>query len=122
MSTVVVIVGLFMLGMSIALLISPAKLRALLHIFLQKRWWRFAAAIRVLLGILFVVAASETRAPSLVLAIGIIFILAGLAIPLMGLSRIERMSNWWLERSDRTLRLWALAAGAFGAVILWCGL
>ncbi len=122
MSSVVIIVGFFILGISIAILISPVKLKRVLHIFLQKQWWRFAAVIRILIGILFVVAASETRAPSFVLAVGIMFILAGVAIPLMGSARIERLVNWWLESSDGTLRLWALVAAAFGAVVLWCGL
>jgi uncharacterized membrane protein HdeD (DUF308 family) len=122
LSAVVVIVGLLILGIGIVILISPAKLKRTLHIFLQRQWWHFVTVIRILIGILFVMAASETRAPSFVRVIGIMFILAGVAIPLVGFARIERLANWWLQRSDGILRLWALVASAFGAAVLWCGL
>jgi hypothetical protein len=122
MSAVVAIVGLLILGISIAVLISPAKLKRVLHIFLQKQWWHFVTVIRILVGILFVVAASETRSPSFVVAAGILFILAGVAIPIMGSARIERLANWWLERSDGTLRLWALVTAAFAVLVTWSGL
>jgi hypothetical protein len=122
MSAVVVIVGLLILGIGIVILISPVKLKRILHIFLQRQWWYFVTVIRILMGILFVMAASETRAPSFVGAVGIMFILAGVAIPLVGFARIERLAHWWLQRSAGILRLWALVAAAFGAVVLWCGL
>jgi hypothetical protein len=78
MSAVVVIVGLLILGIGIVILISPAKLKRILYIFLQKQWWYFITMIRILVGILFMVAASETRAPSFVLAVGIVFVLPAL--------------------------------------------
>jgi len=64
---------------------------------------------------------SETRSPLFVRMVGVLFILAGLGVPLMGAARIQRLVSWWLERSDATLRLWALFAIAFGAAILWSG-
>jgi len=94
----------------------------MLHIFLTKKWLPFVTMIRILLGILFLLAASETRAHSFVLALGILFILAGVVIPLLGTARIERLAHWWLGRSDGILRLWALFPVAFGAAVLWSGL
>jgi hypothetical protein len=119
MAAIVVIVGLIILGIGILVLISPASLKEVLRIFLAKQWWYFASVIRILVGILFILAASETGAPLFVLMVGILFILGGVALPLMGVARIERLTSWWLKRSDVTLRLWALFAFAFGAAILW---
>lgn len=122
MRIVVLIVGFIIFGIGIVVLISPSNLKKMLHIFLTKKWLSFVTMIRILLGILFLLAASETRAPSFVLALGILFILAGVVIPLMGAARIERLAHWWLERSDGILQLWALLSVAFGAAILWSGL
>lgn len=123
MSVVVVIFGLFMLGMGTAILMSPERLKKGLRIFLDKRGFGLAAVgIRVVVGVLFLMAASDTRAPSFITAMGVLFILAGVAIPFVGFTRIERLANWWLERPDWALRAWAVAAGGLGGVFVWCGL
>jgi uncharacterized protein YjeT (DUF2065 family) len=121
MAVIVLIVGLIVLGMGILVLISPASLKRMLHIFVAKQWWYFVTGIRILVGILFILVASETRSPLFVRTVGVLFILAGLVVPLMGAARIQRLVSWWLERSDATLRLWALFSIVFGAAILWSG-
>jgi hypothetical protein len=122
MSLVVSISGLFMLGMAAAILIAPERLKRLLRVFVDKQGFGLAAGIRILVGILFLVAASETRAPSFVTAMGILFLLAGVAIPFIGAARIERLASWWLERPDWVLMVWAVGAGALGAGLVWSGL
>lgn len=122
MRIVVLILGFIIFGIGIVVLISPSNLKKMIHVFLAKKWLSFATMIRILFGILFLLAASETRAPFFVLTLGILFILAGVVIPLLGTARIERLAHWWLGRSDGILRLWALFSIAFGAAILWSGL
>ncbi len=122
MSSAVLIVGLLILGISISAALFPTTLRKVLLLFLQKGWWQLATAVRVVVGILFLLAAPETRAPLLIQIFGVIFILAGISIPLVGSARIEKLVLWWLKRPDYMCRLWALLAGAFGAVIFWSGL
>jgi len=122
MSSVVAIFGLFMLGMSIAVLAAPERLKRMLRVFLDKQGFGLAVGIRIVAGILFLVAAPDTRAPSFITAVGILSLLAGVSIPFMGRARIDRLANWWLERPDWVLRAWAIAAGALGAVFVWCGL
>ncbi len=78
--------------------------------------------MRIVAGILFLLAASDTRAPSFITAMGVFFILAGVAIPCIGSARIERLATWWLAKPDWVLRVWAVAAGTLGAAFVWCGL
>ena len=78
-------------------------------------------AIRIVIGILFLVAAPDTHAPSVVRVLGITFILAGAAIPIIGVARIERLVRWWLARSESTFRLWAIVVAGFGMIIMWSG-
>lgn len=65
MRIIILIVGFIIFGIGIVVLISPANLKKMLHVFLAKKWLSFVTMIRILLGILFLLAASETRAPSL---------------------------------------------------------
>jgi len=122
MSVVVVIFGLFILGMGTAILMSPERLKRMLRVFLEKQALGLAVGIRIVVGILFLMAASDTRAPPFITAIGVFFLLAGVAIPFIGSARIERLATWWLAKPDWVLRVWAVAAGALGAVFVWCGL
>jgi len=122
MSAVVAIFGLFMLCMGTAILMSPERLKKGLRIFLDKQGFWLATGIRIVAGILFLLAASDTRAPSFITGMGILFILAGVAIPFIGSARIERLATWWLAKPDWVLRVWAVAAGALGGVFVWCGL
>ena len=121
MSAVVVMVGILILLFSISIFIAPATLQRLLQVFMERRWWHYAMAIRIVIGILFLIAAPDTHAPSVVRALGIIFILAGAAIPIMGVARIERLVHWWLARSEGTFRVWAIVAAGFGMLIMWSG-
>lgn len=122
MSMAVLIVGLLILVAAFAGALSPEALRKVLRLFLQRGWWNLAMTVRVVVGALFLLAAPGTRAPLLVQVFGILFILAGIAIPLMGSARLEKLAHWWLERPDYMFRLWAIPAGAFGAAILWSAL
>jgi len=91
MAAIVLIVGLIVLGMGILVLISPASLKRMLHIFVAKQWWYFVTGVRILVGILFILVASETRSPLFVRTVGVLFILAGLVVPLM---ELPESSGW----------------------------
>jgi hypothetical protein len=78
-----------------------------------------AAGLRVLLGVLLLLVAADSRLPVALLAIGAFSILAGLLIPVLGFERIGRMVRWWLAQPAGFVRAWAAAALAFGAFLVW---
>ncbi|MBN2284682.1 MAG: hypothetical protein JXO48_12415 [Deltaproteobacteria bacterium] len=122
MSVIVLVIGLIILGMALALLLSPALLRMLLGTFIRNNWWNIAMMLRVVIGVLLLLAAPGTRAPVVVQVIGVLFVLSGIVIPFMGAARLGKLVNWWLARPDGFLRAWAVAAAVFGALIVWCGI
>ena len=121
MSFLVVLIGLLIFGIGVGILFSPATLRQILHNFLLKKWLVPATLLRVIMGIIFLIAAPSTRSPIFMYILGIVFILAGVSIPLLGTEKIERLANWWMERSDTILRVWAAIATVLGIAILWAG-
>lgn len=76
------------------------------------------AGLRIFMGVAIWLAASESRYPTALRVFGAIFILAGLALPVIGGSRIQRVADWWLERPPALIRAWAVAALALGLFLL----
>jgi hypothetical protein len=118
MSIIVLAIGLIIIVIGLAVLVKPAKLKDLLYILLEKDWFRMVAALRVIIGVLFLFAAGGTRSPIFVSVMGILFISAGVLIPILGPTRLRFLANWWLKRRALVIRLWALVALAFGVVLV----
>jgi len=117
MSMVVLIVGLFIAIMGLSAFLSPGWMRRMLDLFLEKSWLAAAAIFRLVVGVLFILTASQTRAPTFILVLGVFFVIAGLSVPLVGRERIESMARWWLGKKDLVLRAWGLATLVLGAFI-----
>lgn len=122
MSSLVVLIGLLILGIGLAVSLAPAVLRGLLHQFLEFRWVYWVSGLRVLVGGILVAAAPATRLPGLVLGLGALLIAAGVSIPLLGEGRVNQMAEWWIRQSDQMLRTWGALAVVLGASLAWTGL
>ena len=79
----------------------------------------FAVVIRVIIGLALWFAAPSSRAPLLLQVLGVLAVVAAVALPLMGLERFKALLLWWTKLSPATQRLNSLLAVAFGAAILW---
>ena len=121
MTSIVVLVGLMISAVAVLLLIMPEKLRDLLHRFLGPNWLPLVSALRIVIGLMFILAAPYTRLPILVSVIGGVAIVAGIVILLLGVRRTQLLADWWLARSNTTLRLWAVIAALFGGLLVWAG-
>src|SRR3954469_18944525 len=63
------------------------------------------AAVRVVLGVLLLLAARSTRTPKTVCVIGVILLVAGIGTALIPIERAQLMKEWWVERGPDTLRI-----------------
>ena len=52
------------------------------------------AALRIVIGLLFVLAAPTSRAPRILRALGLVVIVAGLTTPWFGVARAQAVLNW----------------------------
>jgi hypothetical protein len=116
------IVGLFIVAMGLSAVLSPDWMRRMLDRVLEKSWLAGAAIFRLVVGVLFILAASSTWAPTFIMVLGVFFVVAGLSVPLAGRARIESMARWWLGKKDFVLRGWGLLALVLGAFIARAGL
>ncbi len=119
MGIVVLIIGVIVSGIGLAVLVKPAKLKDLLYFLVEKDRFYVVAALRVVIGVLFLFAAGSTRSPIFVSVMGILFVLAGVLIPILGPARLRSLVSWWMKRGNWVLRAWALVAFAFGVILIW---
>lgn len=79
----------------------------------------FAIGIRLVLGVLFLLAAPETRFPLFFEILGYFMITAAVLIGVIGRERLGRRIAWWKQQSPLFIRLWVFPGIAFGAFILY---
>jgi hypothetical protein len=119
MSFVAAVFALAILVIGALGLASPDALTAFVH-----RWqtplgiW-MAAAFRVTFGVALWLAAPSSRFPVLLECLGAISALSGIALPVLGLTRLKAIVSWWGNRSAAFKRLWAVVALLVGGFLLW---
>lgn len=117
----IILIGLVFITLGLAVVARPERLRQWLHRYLTPSWLPMLSLARILVGGVLVIWSAETRAPTLMLALGLLLLLAGVLLPLLGQARIEAMASWWLQRGERWMRGWGLAVALIGVGITWAG-
>jgi hypothetical protein len=80
-----------------------------------------AVALRAVMGVVFLMAAPDTRLPVVIQVIGVIAIVAAVAILGLGQTRLDRFIGWWLACPPAVIRISALFAVAFGLLLVYAG-
>jgi len=75
--------------------------------------------IRVVFGIVIIMAASESRFPEAFQILGIISLVAAMVAPFFGFARLQGFVQWWAGRSSGFIRGWSLVAAALGVFLFY---
>ena len=75
------------------------------------------AALRIAIGLVFVLAAPASRAPRTLRVLGLIVIIAGLTTPWFGVARARAVLNWWASAGPLLMRLDAGVGMAIGGFL-----
>jgi hypothetical protein len=123
MTALVVILGALIAALGAAGVVSPRVLIG----FVDSVWRRprgiyGVVAVRLVLGVVLVVAAPDCRFPEIVRILGVLSLVAAVVLPLLGRERLRRMIDWWISRPGGFIRAWSLAAVAFGVFLGYAGI
>ena len=77
------------------------------------------AALRIALGLVFVLAARASRAPRTLRVLGVIVVIAGLTTPWFGVARSRALMDWWAGAGLPFMRLAFGVAMAIGAFLVY---
>ncbi len=121
MENIIWIIGALVAIWGIAVLFQPNWMKNLIGWFSKGRMAYLAAAVKTLVGILFLIFARECRIPWILLTIGLLT--AGGSILFCGLpfAKIQAYLKWWQNRPLWLYRVWGLMAAVFGGLILYAG-
>jgi len=119
MQHVVSAVGVLIVLAGIAILVAPGKWKKAFTSIAQGKFLYVAAAVRIIIGVLFIMAADLTRTPMATKVIGALIIAAGVMIPVIGPKKLELFIQLMLARKDSTLRLFGIVAVTIGAFFIW---
>jgi uncharacterized protein YjeT (DUF2065 family) len=121
MKAIVWIIGALIVLEATVLLVRPDVYKKFVRLFTKGRLLYIPAVVAVVVGVVFLVFARECNIPWVIIIIGLISAVKGIAIFAVKLETLKDTLNWLGERSDITLRLFGLLALAFGALILYAG-
>lgn len=119
MDIVIRIIGIVFVFMTIVYFLKPDIMKHLMEFFKQGKRMYFAALIRFVLAIVFLLAARQCRHFGVIFAFGALFIISGLLIFILGLGKVKSYINWWQKQPVMLLRVMALVGLAIGAVIIY---
>jgi hypothetical protein len=119
MATLALTLSVLLSALGLHGIISPEHLAAFARLFLTPRGLWVAAAIRVALGVVFVLAAPESRLPWTLRAVGTVSILGGVITPVLGIDRHRQILDWWMGRGAGFRRSWSMVALVLGVILTY---
>jgi hypothetical protein len=119
---IVALIALFMLGIGIYGLYSPMDLARFAARWQTQQGLWTAAATRVVFGLALWQIAPASPLPTAFAVLAAVIVIAGLALPLIGLARFTALLTWWCSQPQPVLRAWGLVAALMGGLFLWSAL
>jgi len=119
MDIVIRVIGIVFVFMTIVYFLKPDIMKRLMEFFKQGRRMYFAALIRLVLAIVFLLAARQCHHFWVIFAFGVLFIISGLLIFILGPEKVRAYINWWQKQPVMLLRVMALVGLAIGAIVIY---
>lgn len=119
MVILVKLIGIFIAGMGIILLLSPKTIKRLVAFCQQGKRVYISGLLRLLIGVILLLAASQCRLSGMVATLGILVLIGGILIFVLGIERTKALLNRWSNKSTLFLRLWGILALAIGVLLIY---
>jgi hypothetical protein len=108
-----------MAAMGVIVIVKPGLAHEWTHMFADKRGMWIATAIRAVLGLGLLAAASESKVPLLLRLLGLVILIVAVVVPILGVDRHRRMIDWWLARRRTVEMICGAAAFVFGIGLIY---
>jgi hypothetical protein len=119
MRTAALIIGVVVVIQGLAGLAAPDAFANLVRRIQEPPALYLAAVVRVAFGVVLFLAAPRSRAPLALRTLGVLITIGGLLTPFFGVELARVVLGWWSEGGPLVVRIWAAAALAIGAFIIY---
>ena len=118
---IVLVIGVTVIVLAGWGMFAPERLMTFVTSAMDKYWGIYIAVIvRLVLGSALIIVAPASLFPIIFQTLGVIAVVAAIALVLLGRERIRRFIAWWSERfSASIVRLWLLFGVAFGGFLIY---
>jgi len=114
------VIGVLLVLMAILFQIVPELMKKTYRFFIKGVRIYIAGVIRLFLGIMFLLAASQCKIPAVIIALGVLLIVAGVMIFAIKLDKIKAIINSVQQKPVIVLRFLLLVPLAIGLIIVYC--
>ena len=110
-------IGIVIIVMGIAVLLSPRTMKQLIAFWSKGKRIYLAGVLRVAIAVILLLAASACKRVGIILTLGILILIGGIMIFALPLQKMRSMLTWWEKKPLWVLRLMGLIAIAIGALL-----
>jgi hypothetical protein len=119
MVTLVKGIGIVIIAIGVIYLVYPQVIRILLNFFAVGYHIYLAAVLRLVFGVILLLAASRTAEPKIIAVLGIIFLLGAILIVAIGPKKIKPILNWYKKWPLWAMRTAAILVILFGLLVIY---
>ena len=112
-------VGFFIAAIGVLGIASPSILLELGRALQSTGGLWLLGLIRIVCGSILLWAAPNSRTPRILIALGILIILFGIATPFIGVEKSRAMFEWWASQGSSLARAWPVIAIGLGGYIAY---
>ncbi len=118
MTILIILIGAIMVFAGGLFLFNPNRMRQFLAYCSQGKRIYFIGVLRLTIGIILLLAASQCRFSLFVAILGILAIISAVIVFSMKLDTAKDFLKWWSVRSNLVLRVLSLIAIAIGVLLI----
>jgi hypothetical protein len=119
MHLVALVLGALIAVVGALYFVAPSRILEYGRVFDSPRGLYVLTAMRLIGGVVLILAGPSCREPEAVRVVGILIALAGIGTPFVGLERQRRLLSWWSERGPGFNRVWAAVTIALGLLLIY---
>jgi len=119
MALLAILIGLLFVCTGVLGLSAPDLLLATIKRYQTTDMTYVAAGARIVIGLVFLFAARDSRLPNFLRIVGTLILIGGLATVVLGLRGPAILVEWWDVFGAPYLREWCAVAVAVGAIVIY---
>ena len=115
---IVKLMGVVMVVFSTIYLVKPAGMKKAMNYMLKEKRLYLGGVLSILIGIIFITAAADCDIPWLIVLMGILALVKGLAIFILGREKIILLAESLMKKPPKALRSLVVVKLALGILII----